>query len=501
MTPTDQHSGVSARDALSSARRVLGDGDPGKALEILGAFSAQREIPSDLLFDWAVLCQDCSDERSARALWLRAMHATPTDPRSATNLAALALRAGNAKSAASYAQRALDASADFVPALVNLGIARATLCEFDAAEAAFDRALALDPRNVDAVRNLAALQADRGRHDGARQMLSAYLALAPEAPDARYLQGVDALRRGELAAGWIGYEDRWERLGPPRRLKRVPIWQGQEVDGKTLLVVDEQGIGEQVTFSACIPILRETGARVVLRCAPKLKRLFETSLADVIVLAAGDDDVRLAQMRYDYQISLGSLPRMYWRSAEDLRRMPRGWLRPDGARRHHWRRRLDDLGEGLKVGLSWRGGTGRTGVRLRSIALQHWEPILAVQGVHFVSLQYTDCGDELAAVRRAFGTAVHHWSEALDDYAETAALVDSLDLVVSVATALVRLCGALDKEVWALVPSSADWIYQMTGDSTPWIPSGRLFRQTLPLQWGQPLARVASELAGRISQG
>jgi Flp pilus assembly protein TadD len=484
---------VPVQDMLSRAEARMARGDRSGALSLLDSSLSAADVPAALRFDWGRLLRDCGDARAAEAFWRTALTLAPLDARILSDLAAMLLRKGDAPAALQYAKQALAAAPDLAPALVNLGIGQAMLGDFDGAAAALERARASDPTNVDALRNLVSLYGDVGRRGQASQALQALLRLVPDDPDARYLAGIDALRRGDLAAGWEGYASRWSRLGAPRRLKGVPLWDGQRLDGKRVLVLDEQAIGEQVLFSACLPTLVADGALVTVRCAPTLKALFANSFPGVTALASKLDDHLLAGVKFDYQVDIGSLPGLCWSS------MPRlgSYLAGPTSRRAHWKAKVDSLGGGLKIGLSWRGGTPQTGAALRSIALDQWAPVLAVQGVHFVSLQYTDCAAEVAEVQRRFHCRLHTWPEALDDYAETAALVEELDLVISVATALVRLTSALGREAWAMVPLSCDWIYQESGATTPWLPSARLFRQEQPMQWQRALHAAADELQAK----
>lgn len=484
------------RDVAEEMRRHLAQGNKQRALQLLRATPLPAETTSDVLFDWGVLHRDCGDPAGAEKVWLQAMQSSPIDPRIANNLAALNLKAQRLGDALRFAQQAVAVAPNFAPGQVNLGIIYAMQGDNNAAQSSFKRALEVDPDNLDAVRNMVMLYDEMGEREAASRMLHTYLRLAPHESDALYLASVYALRRGDLTDGWRGYAHRWSRLGQPRRLKGVPRWSGEPLAGKRILVSDEQGIGEQVSFVSCIPELIEQRASVVLMCAPKLQRLFANSFPAARVLASGVDDNKLANDAFDYQAHMGDLP-AFFRQTLDQVVSVRPYLRAEPERASYWRARIADLGPGLKVGVSWRGGSSRTGGLLRSVALEQWRPILSVPGVQFVNLQYTDCAAEIADVQRRFGCTLHTWNDALGDYAETAALVSALDLVISVATALVRLSGGLGKDVWVLVPVSADWIYQNAGETTPWVPSARLFRQDHAMQWEQCIQRVTHELQVR----
>jgi hypothetical protein len=196
----------------------------------------------------------------------------------------------------------------------------------------------------------------------------------------------------------------------------------------------------------------------------------------------------------DWHIPLGSLPRLLRRSAGDFPRHS-GYLAADPARIEYWRGRLAALGPGTKLGLSWRGGTVRTGWHRRSIALKQLAPLFASAGAHWVSLQYTDCGREISEFSASTGNVLNHWQEAIDDYDETAALVCALDGVVSVCTSLVHLAGALDRPVWVMAPAVPEWRYGIAGEEIPWYPSVRVLRQREPGEWDDVVAETAARIA------
>jgi hypothetical protein len=190
---------------------------------------------------------------------------------------------------------------------------------------------------------------------------------------------------------------------------------------------------------------------------------------------------------------MGTLPRYLRRHQADFPRHD-GYLRADPDRVDAWRRRLDAIGDAPKIGISWRGGSFKTRSPVRSIALERWAPILGTPGVDFVDLQYTDCGDEIDDVQSRCGHRIYRWPEVRDDFEETAALVAALDLVISVCTAVIHLGGALAKPVWVMAPFSPEWRYGISGNSMPWYPSVRVFRQTSYGDWSPVIDDVAKSL-------
>jgi hypothetical protein len=263
-----------------------------------------------------------------------------------------------------------------------------------------------------------------------------------------------------------------------------------------LLVYGEQGLGDEIMFASCLPDVLQQDGEVIVECDPRLAPLFQRSFPSARVhgRASNEDTDWLSAVEpIDVQIPIGSLPSLYRRS---LSAFPArgGYLQAEPSRVAYWQERLSALGPGRKVGISWRGGTVSSRRDIRSIALAQWLPILQQPGVEFVSLQYTDCADELADLQVQHGVTVHHWQEAIDDYDETAALVTALDLVVSVCTSVVSLCSALGRPVWVLVPSSPGWIFMHAGDTTPWFPCASLVRQQQAGDWQVCIERMADKL-------
>jgi len=240
------------------------------------------------------------------------------------------------------------------------------------------------------------------------------------------------------------------------------------------------------------------GAHPVIECSPKLETLFRRSFSAARVYApiadrAPPPDAQKAPI--DMQIPIGSLPLHFRRSRAEFPRHS-GYLKGDPVRIDAWRERLAALGPGLTIGVSWQGGTHKSRRPVRSMALERWQPILRRSNAHFIDLQYTDCGAELAALRTDTGIQIHSWDAVRTDYEETAALVSALDLVISVCTAVIHLGGALGRPVWVMAPYSPEWRYGIAGEEMPWYPSVRVFRQAAFGEWDAVVERVAQSLTG-----
>lgn len=359
------------------------------------------------------------------------------------------------------------------------------------------RALEQDPFWQAALSNLGWLLLEKGDYQQGLQLLDAALARNPEDHETRLMRAYMNLKHGEFDAGWRDYEARLQSsfaVNPPNRFTQ---WDGTPIGASTLLISGEQGLGDQIMFASCFGEAIARAGRCVVECDPKLVKLFARSFPAARVQAAappGAADSRLLQsLPIDRQILMGSLPR-FWRGRWSDFPQHTGYLRAAPERIAYWRARLDALGSGPKIGLSWRGGVAATRRHLRSIDLEEFLPLLR-KPVKFVSLQYGDCADDLNALCSKHGLSLPHWRDAIDDYDETAALICALDLVISVCTAVIHLTGALGKPVWVLVPAVAEWRYLDRGEALPWYPSARLYRQTQTGSgWEGVINRVAQEL-------
>ena len=387
-------------------------------------------------------------------------------------------------------------------ALNDLGLLLAReFAEFARGEALLRRALEVAPSSADARANLAWVLCEQGAGAEGFRLFDEQVARAPGDHELRLMRAVALLKSGDFAAGWDEYEARFASPLSTRRPHAFPPWDGGPIREGALLVFGEQGLGDQIMFAACLPEVAERAPDCVVECDPRLGRLFERSFPGVGVVTAAQDDAApawlaapgSARARIRAQIPIGSLPRLFRRSASAFPAHA-GYLRADPGRVAAWRKRLAALGAGAKIGVSWRGGTAASRRGLRSLELEQLAPVLRGVPATWVSLQYADCGAEIAAVRQRHGVTVHHWQEAIDDYDETAALVAALDSVVTVCTAIVHLSGALGQRALVMVPYAAEWRYGASGEAMPWYPSVRLLRQPAPGAWTDLLGRVKDEL-------
>jgi len=300
--------------------------------------------------------------------------------------------------------------------------------------------------------------------------------------------GFALLTAGRFLEGWRQYEFRWldRRLSATRPEFRRPRWNGQDLRGKTLLLWAEQGYGDAIQFARFAQVLKDKGARVVFRVPRALRQLAGGLPGVDEVIRAGDE----LPETFDYQLAAMSVPAALGLTLDSIP-APIPYLSVDPGRVASWQARLGSDTK-LKVGLAWAGNPNHENDRHRSVPSSALAALLAVEGVRFFSLQKEKReGDEACL---PFGTALVDLAPDLGDFSDTAAAVNALDLLVTVDTAVAHLAGALGKPCWLLLPPNADFRWLREGETTPWYPTMRLFRQRHGGDWEEVIRRVSAEL-------
>ena len=373
--------------------------------------------------------------------------------------------------------------------LNNIGLCCLGCNDHAGAKDALREALAINPRNWQAMSNLALAYVQTAEPGMAIHWAAKALEIEQDSA-AQEMKGYAHLMLRQWKEGWQGYEGALHgKIRIPRPFADEPYWNGSPVE--TLLVCGEQGIGDEVSFASMINGIKGV-KNLILECDHRLEGLFARSFPHAQVVGTRwkpEERVRF-ERKPDAHCLIGSLGQYCRASESDFEGHP--YLVADPERRLQWRALLDTL-PGKKVGIAWRGGKHHTMAAARSLDLEQMLPILKTSGITFVSLEYRDPGDELAAFHGKHGIEVRHWPRAAQspDYDDTAALVAELDLVISVQTSAVHLAGGLGVPCWALIPAKPLWRYGMTGETFPWANSVRLFRQKKH-EW--PIQEVASLL-------
>jgi tetratricopeptide (TPR) repeat protein len=367
----------------------------------------------------------------------------------------------------------------------NLGNAYRQLERYDEAIGSYRAAIALKPNYADALSNLGAVQQTLGQLTDAISTFRQAVAIESDSADLHWNLSLALIQNGDFSEGWQEHEWRWQNpaFKEPRLEFNQPRWEGQSLEGKTILIHAEQGLGDAIMFARYIPMVVELGGRVVLECRKPLLRLLER-IDGVAELVVRDEPLP----DFDCYIPHNSLPVAFGTTLDTIPAMvPYLWPPESG--------QVDprlSAADGFKVGFVWAGSPTNADDKNRSVSFEHFETLFDIAGATFFSLQV---GDHAG---KPNSTMVTDLAPGFSDFADTATAIAALDLVISVDTSVAHLAGALGKPVWTLLPHAGEWRWLHDRDDSPWYPSMKLFRQTKRGDWSEVFERAKSELSGII---
>jgi tetratricopeptide (TPR) repeat protein len=428
----------------------------------------------------------------AVASFEEALRRRPDYPLAYYGLGLARKKQGKLPEAVAALQGALRLRPDFAEAQVGLANALVGLYRWGEAEPLFRQALGRRPDLVEAHNSLGVLLAARGDIDHALASFEEALRRDAGHAEAHLNRGLLWLLRGDWARGWPEYEWRTRTRDAPRRTFPRARWDGSPLAGRTLLLVAEQGLGDTLMFVRYAPLLRQSAGRVLVECQPPLQRLLADALGPGAVVAAGSP-----LPEHDVYAPLPSVPGILGTTPSSVP-APIPYLRADEELVRRWRQELGPR-QALRVGINWQGSAG---YHQRPVPLACFEPLSRLPGVQLVSLQKGPGAEQLTAVAERW--PVLDLGPGLDEasgaFRDTAAVMKSLDLVVSADSAVAHLAGALGVPVWVALPFVPDWRWLLGRADTPWYSSVRLFRQRRPGDWDEVFARVAAE-AQKLAAG
>lgn len=364
----------------------------------------------------------------------------------------------------------------------------------DEALTAGQESIRLDPNNVENLVNLSLVFTDTDDRERSIACLLRAIGVKHDHADAHLALAQNLLAMGDFEPGWIEYEWRNQTEAGRNTMPAMTSapWNGMRIPQGRLLLVGDQGYGDTLQFARYIPAAAERVQDVILGCSAEMEPLLST-IPGVGQYCSRWNDVpghavncRLSSLPYLFGTRLDTIPAT----------VP--YIKAPAARVEHWRQRLDaTLPPGVKrIGLAWTGRPTHPNDRRRSISLSRLLPLADVGPAVFVSLQKPLPEADRAHLDRFAGMV--DLSEALTDFGETAAVMDALDLVITVDTAMGHLAGAMGKPVWILIPKAADWRWLLDRDTSPWYPTARLFRQHFPGAWDDVIEQVRVALVDRV---
>jgi tetratricopeptide (TPR) repeat protein len=416
--------------------------------------------------------------------YLRAVSLDATYVEALSGLGAVQLELGKVGEAEQNCRRALELNPDFAEAHTNLGNVLAEQGIYVEAISHHRRAVDFNPGNAGVLNDLGNVLKDSQQFEEARDIYSRAIAIDPEDAKANYNLAMAHMTDGDLAQGFRGFEWRWKVAGMVEN-RDFPgqQWDGEALDGRTILIHAEQGLGDTIQFSRYLPLVVASGAKVVFECQPSLVDLVAGMGENITVFAKGE-----APPPYDQiHAPLLSLPRLL---GTTLQTVPADipYLHADKLLSEQWSERLSAY-QGPKIGLIWRGGAAHLNDRNRSTSMAQFEACFSESGVNFFSLQKDRPKEDNKLPERFFDLGAE-----FDSFSDTAAAMRNLDLVISVDTAVAHLAGAVGTPVWTLLPYPSDWRWLVKREDSPWYPTMRLMRKEAGQDWQSLLQKVAAEI-------
>ena len=494
--------------------------EQGKTAEAISLVrSAIEQNPQSLPYrlQLAHLLERMGQQHQAVESYMECVALAPENARIRAELAAALQRCGHLEQAIGHFRAAAQAAPEETEVLASLATALIEIGERDEPEDLLMRVLNLDPKHHEARSRLAGLYLARGEpHNAAEECrraltfrpdcrhtrwryvqallrqgrwreasveLERHLAGGPDSADARHRLGLSYLACGEFARGWEEFEARLTRTAVPAHHWRAPRWDGEELDGKTILIWAENCINDAIQFSRYIPLVAARGGRAVVECRPELHPLFHRMAAVSAVACPGQ------QPDIDCEIPLLSLPRVFHTELNSI--PPPCALDIPEDLRLEWRERLGSF-PGLRVGICGAGDFSEFTGPVTSIPFPFLAGLAAIDGLYIFSLEPGGAAAELSALP----ANLRVYPLAGDDSSvlDMAAAILGLDLVVTADNALAHLAGTLGAPVWTLLPRAADWRWMDDRTDSPWYPTMRLVRQNTPGDWQSVLDWIARAL-------
>ncbi len=481
-------------EALAHAWQVHQQGDVPQAERI---YRQVLQVDPGNANGWCYLgiaCYDLGKMDEAVAAYQQALRLNSNFPIAHNNLGNALSALGKLDEALACFDRALEMKPDYANAFNNRAAVFVKQGKFAEAEVAFQQALRLAPNYAPALANRGAALVKQGKlHEGVASSQEA-LRHNPGYAEAHKNLGIVLLLQGNFEQGWAEYEWRWKTGELKLPAFRQPLWDGERLAGKTILLHAEQGLGDTVHFIRYAQLVQQHGGRVVVACYKPLLPLLRSCPGIDELVVQGEEPPQ-----FDVWVPLLSVPRIL---GTTLATIPANvpYLSADEKLVQHWRGKLPGA-DTFKIGIAWQGSPQYRDDRQRSIPLVHFAALADVTGVQLISLQKGPGTEQMGALAGRF--TVTDLGPELDrqsgPFMDTAAVMKSLDLVVSADTVIAHVAGALGVPVWTALSHPPHWPWMLDRDDTPWYPKMRLFRQTTSGNWHNVFQRMAANLSTQLS--
>jgi tetratricopeptide (TPR) repeat protein len=511
---------------LDEAGALIGAGRLDEAIAVLARVCSRKKQDSRALHMLGVAKALKGENEGAEELLRGARALKPNSADILTDLGSVLILTGKNGEAADVLEKARRRNPQSQLAMFHHGVALANVKRLDEALAAFETLVSRYPENVSYAQNCASVLGKLARFEEAEAAADNVLRKQPSMPEAMLVKSVAALNRasyeealaildqiiaaapghseailnraqirlltGQMEEGWRDYEARWAQVGPKPAVEGVPEWNGEPLEGRSVLVHCEQGLGDILNFCRYAKILDGRGADVTLVAPPRLTALLGTLSPGVKIVTKAPH-----LQEFNFQVALLSLPLKLQTTTATIPSMA-PYLFADPERVSLWKHKLG-AAEGLKIGISWQGNVNSPD-QGRGIPLHAFQPLSRNPSVRLISLQTHDGVEQLKSLPPGMKVeTLDGLDRGPDAFVDTAAVMASLDLVVASDTAVNHLAGALGRPAWLALKQVPNWRWLLDRDDCPWYPSMKLYRQERAGDWSQVFERMAADLDGLVT--
>jgi len=426
----------------------------------------------------------------ATSYYQAALECSPENPELYNNLGLVYQEQGAYEKAREYYQKALALQPGYADVFLNLGTVEQLQSNLDAAINYFWQSIELEPDNPVAYNNMGAAMQRKGQLEEAMRLYRESIELDPDYMDGHFNLSLANLLSGDYASGWKGYEWRLKRKASGIRDVTGERWDGAELSGKRILVYSEQGYGDTFQFVRFLPLVKAKGGVVILECQSGLKdTLSRCQGIDELIDWSEEGD---RELMYHTSIPLMSLPFVLGITLDSLpAQVP--YIKPESQRLEHWQSQFKS--QTINIGIVWAGRPTHQNDRNRSCGLSDFNILTSIDGVQIYSLQKGQANQQL----HSDDSNIINLDSKINNFADTAAIIQSLDLVITVDTSVAHLAGALGKPVWVVLPFAPDWRWLQQRSDSPWYPSMRLYRQPMGGDWAGLFSQVRTDLEYLLS--
>ena len=433
-----------------------------------------------------IILQEKGLRDEAAVYFRRAIKLNPDFAGAYYNLGVILQEIGQSDDSIPYYEKAIELNPTCALAYINLGTALQEKGQLDEAVNYYEKAIKFNSTSAMAYTNLGHVFEEKTEVDKSITYYQKAIQIDANLVYAHWNLSFAFLLSGKFEQGWEKYEWRWKLKDDVHRNFSQSLWDGSDIKGRTILLYTEQGLGDMIQFIRYAPLVAQRTGKVIVECQKELRSLFQGVEGIHQVITRGEQSPN-----FDVQCPLLTLPLIFNTALESIpANVP--YICVDFKLVEAWRSKINLCNSKLKIGLVWAGRPTHKRDRYRSCPLSEFAPLSSLNNIIFYSLQKGEASKQ--ARDAPDGMEFIDYTEELNDFSDTAAFIENLDLLISVDTSVAHLAGALGKPVWTLIPFTPDWRWMLNREDSPWYPSMRLFRQPALGDWNSVIKKVLAQI-------